>query len=174
MPVDALKFSPIGSPSFQPLTAEEENCRYGVGLPSTPLPCRAASSFISWSVCSQSDRKRCRPSVSDLNFCTAIEHTLYFDLFNPSGDIMLASSKTQRVDLRISPAAKAMIQAAAQAQDKTVSEFLLDSGLTSAAETLADRRLFILDDTQWSAFQAALDAPPRERPRLARLMATGK
>ena len=87
---------------------------------------------------------------------------------------MLASSKTQRVDLRISPAAKEMIQAAARAQDKTVSEFLLDSGLTSAAETLADRRLFILDDAQWQAFQAALDAPPRARPRLSRLMKTAR
>ena len=85
---------------------------------------------------------------------------------------MLASSKTQRVDLRVSPAAKQMIQAAAQAQDKTVSEFLLASGLTSAAETLADRRLFILDDTQWAEFEAALNAPPRTRPRLARLMKT--
>ncbi|MDZ4254435.1 MAG: DUF1778 domain-containing protein [Sulfuritalea sp.] len=87
---------------------------------------------------------------------------------------MLASSKTQRVDLRISPAAKQMIQAAAQAQDKTVSEFLLDSGLASAAETLADRRLFILDDAQWAKFEEALNAPPRARPRLARLMKTGK
>jgi len=87
---------------------------------------------------------------------------------------MLASSKTQRVELRISPAAKEMIQAAAQSQDKTVSEFLLDSGLTSAAEALADRRLFILDDAQWQAFQAALDAPPRPRPRLARLMKTSE
>jgi len=87
---------------------------------------------------------------------------------------MLASAKTQRVDLRISPAAKEMIQAAAQAQDKTVSEFLVDSGLRSAAETLADRRLFILDDARWQEFHAALDAPPRARPRLARLMKTGK
>jgi uncharacterized protein (DUF1778 family) len=87
---------------------------------------------------------------------------------------MLASSKTQRVDLRISPAAKQMIQAAAQAQGKTVSEFLLDSGLASAAETLADRRLFILDDAQWAEFEAALNAAPRARPRLARLMTTGK
>ena len=87
---------------------------------------------------------------------------------------MLVSTKTQRVDLRISPAAKQMIQAAAQAQDKTISEFLLDSGLASAAETLADRRLFILDDEQWAAFETALNAPPRPRPRLARLMKTGK
>lgn len=87
---------------------------------------------------------------------------------------MLATSKTQRVDLRISPAAKEMIQAAARAQDKTVSEFLIDSGLASAAETLADRRLFILDDVRWETFQAALDAPPRQRPRLARLMTSDK
>lgn len=87
---------------------------------------------------------------------------------------MITSSKTQRVELRISPAAKEMIQAAAQAQDKTVSDFLLDSGLTSAAETLADRRLFLLDDTQWLEFQAALDAPPHPRRRLARLMKTSE
>ena len=87
---------------------------------------------------------------------------------------MLASSKTQRVDLRISPAAKQMIQAAAQAQDKTVSEFLLDSGLSSAAETLADRRLFLLDDAKWAAFEIAMNAPPRARPRLDVLMKTGK
>lgn len=87
---------------------------------------------------------------------------------------MLASSKTQRVDLRISPAAKQMIQAAAQTQGKTVSEFLLDSGLASAAETLADRRLFLLDDAQWAAFEIAMNAPPRARPRLAVLMKTGK
>jgi uncharacterized protein (DUF1778 family) len=89
-------------------------------------------------------------------------------------DIVPDSSKTQRVDLRISPAAKQLIQSAAQAQDKTVSEFLIDSGLASAAETLADRRLFILDDAKWAEFQTALDAPARPRPRLARLMHTGK
>jgi len=40
---------------------------------------------------------------------------------------MLSSSKTQRVDLRISPAAKEMIQAAAQALVKRVSfEYLFE------------------------------------------------
>lgn len=87
---------------------------------------------------------------------------------------MLDSSKTQRVDLRISPAAKQLLLAAAQAQDKTLSEFLLDSGLASAAETVAERRLFLLDDAKWAEFQMALDAPARPRPRLARLMQTGE
>lgn len=88
--------------------------------------------------------------------------------------MMLSSSKTQRVALRVSPADKQMLQAAAQAQDKTVSGLLLDSGLASATEILADRRPFILDDACWAAFQAALDAPPRARRRLARLMKSGR
>ncbi len=87
---------------------------------------------------------------------------------------MFAPSKTQRVDLRISPMAKEMTQAAARAQEETVSELLIDNGLASATETLAERRLFILNDARWEAFQATLDIPPRQRPRLARLMATGK
>lgn len=106
--------------------------------------------------------------------CTDIEHTLYCSGQMIRGDIMFASNKTQRVDLRISPAAKQMMQAAAQAQEKTLSEFLIDSGLASAAETLADRRLFILDDAQWAQFQSALDAPTRLRSRLVLLMQTGE
>ncbi|GAA6619090.1 DUF1778 domain-containing protein [Scytonema sp. NUACC26] len=47
----------------------------------------------------------------------------------------------------------------------TVEQFSL-----AAQETLTDRRLFVLDDEQWRAFQAALDSPPQEKPRLARLL----
>jgi len=65
---------------------------------------------------------------------------------------------------------KRLLQEAAQTADKSVSEFLLESALTAAAETLADRRLFVLDKDQWNAFVAALDAPPQPRPRLERLL----
>ena len=37
-------------------------------------------------------------------------------------------------------------------------------------EALADRRLFLLNDTQWTAFMVALDAPARPMPRLERLL----
>jgi uncharacterized protein (DUF1778 family) len=47
---------------------------------------------------------------------------------------------------------------------------LLDSALRAATETLADRRLFVLDDETWEAFLAALDSKPKPRPRLERLM----
>jgi uncharacterized protein (DUF1778 family) len=79
-------------------------------------------------------------------------------------------SRSERIDIRTSPNVKRLLQEAAAASHKTVSEFLLDSALTQAAEVLADRRLFLLDDAQWDAFLAALDAPSAPMPRLERLM----
>ena len=79
-------------------------------------------------------------------------------------------AKTERIDIRTTPSAKRKLQEAAAIRDKTVSEFLLDSGLIAAAETLADRRLFFLDEAQWTAFLAALDAPPKPKPRLEALL----
>lgn len=79
-------------------------------------------------------------------------------------------AKSERIDIRTTQRVKRTLQEAAAASHKTVSEFLLDSALTQAAEVLADRRLFLLDDTQWEAFLAALDAPAEPMPRLERLM----
>ena len=55
---------------------------------------------------------------------------------------------------------------------KTLTEFVLDSSLSAAFETLADRRVFQLDEVQWAAFRAALDLPPKDNPRLRKLLAT--
>jgi uncharacterized protein (DUF1778 family) len=80
--------------------------------------------------------------------------------------------KSERVDLRMTPGAKRTLQRAAAVNDKTLTEFVLDSSLTAAFETLADRRVFQLDEVQWAAFMAALDLPPRDNPRLRKLLAT--
>ncbi len=79
-------------------------------------------------------------------------------------------AKTERIDIRTTPRVKRALQDAATVSSKTVSEFLLDSALTKAAEVLADRRLFLLDDEQWESFMAALDAPPQPMPRLEKLL----
>jgi uncharacterized protein (DUF1778 family) len=73
--------------------------------------------------------------------------------------------RTEKLDLRISPTEKARLQAAAAATNRSVSEFVLQSALSDAADALADRREFFLNAEQWAAFQAALDAPPRALPR---------
>jgi uncharacterized protein (DUF1778 family) len=79
------------------------------------------------------------------------------------------SNRTEKLDLRLTLAAKQTLQAAATAERKSVSEFVLDTALSQAEERLADRRLFALDAKGWEAFMRALDAPPRRIPRLARL-----
>ena len=38
------------------------------------------------------------------------------------------------------------------------------------AEALLDRRYFSLDPERWAAFQAALDAPALQNPRLKKLL----
>jgi uncharacterized protein (DUF1778 family) len=79
------------------------------------------------------------------------------------------TERTERLDLRLTKAAKRTLQAAATAQRKSVTEFVLDAALSEAEVQLADRRVFMLDGKSWDAFVAALDAPPRRHARLERL-----
>ena len=79
-------------------------------------------------------------------------------------------SKTERIDVRASTLIKQMLQDAARASHKNVSEFLLDAGVTAAAQTLADRRQFVLEESKWQAFQEALDRPVQSKPRLKKLL----
>lgn len=78
--------------------------------------------------------------------------------------------RSEKLDLRLTPDAKKALQAAAAASHRSVSEFVLESAMARANETLADRQSFGLNDTQWKAFIAALDAPPRPLPRMERLL----
>jgi uncharacterized protein (DUF1778 family) len=82
-----------------------------------------------------------------------------------------AVRRSERIDVRTTPTVKAFLQRAAASSHKNVTEFLLEAGINAAEETLADRRLFRLDDAQWKAFNDALDRPVVAKPRLARLLA---
>jgi uncharacterized protein (DUF1778 family) len=82
-----------------------------------------------------------------------------------------AARRSERIDVRTTAVVKALLQRAAAASHKNVTEFLLEAGIHAAEETLADRRLFRLDEKQWKAFVEALDRPVVAKPRLARLLA---
>jgi len=82
----------------------------------------------------------------------------------------LAHTKTERIDVRASVQVKALLQEAAKATHKNVSEFLLDAGIAAANETLAEQCHFYLTDEQWTAFQAALDRPVQDKPQLRKLL----
>ncbi len=81
-------------------------------------------------------------------------------------------TRNEKLDLRLTPSAKRALQSAAQASRRSVSEFVLESALARASETLPDRHRFGLDADQWAAFQAALDAPVIPAPRLKELLTT--
>jgi len=80
------------------------------------------------------------------------------------------TNRTEKLDLRLTAEAKHTLTAAARAQRRSLSEFVLESALSRAEEALADRRVFQLSPEKWEAFIAALDAPPRDLPRLRRLL----
>jgi uncharacterized protein (DUF1778 family) len=79
------------------------------------------------------------------------------------------TTRSEKLDLRLTRQAKRALKAAAATSRCSVSEFVLQSALARADEALADRRIFTLNAVQWKAFLAALDAPPRPLPRLERL-----
>lgn len=83
---------------------------------------------------------------------------------------MADTTRSEKLDLRLTPDAKRVLNAAAHASRRSVSEFVLESALARAQEALADRLHFGPDAVQWEAFLAALDAPPRLLPRLQRLL----
>lgn len=78
--------------------------------------------------------------------------------------------RTEKLDIRLSSVAKRRLEAAASASSRSLSAFVLESALSQADQTLADRHTFVLSKTKWSEFQRALDAPIRPHPRLERLL----
>lgn len=82
-----------------------------------------------------------------------------------------ASTKSERLDLRVDPDQKRLLEDAAAATNRTVTAFVLQSASIAAQDVLADRTSFSLPADAWEAFAAALDRPPRADPRLATFLA---
>jgi uncharacterized protein (DUF1778 family) len=62
---------------------------------------------------------------------------------------------SEKLDLQLSPGAKQTLQRAAAAAQRSVTDFVLESALASAAETLANLQSFLLDPEQWEVFVAS-------------------
>jgi uncharacterized protein (DUF1778 family) len=84
----------------------------------------------------------------------------------------MASSlqRSDKLDIRITPEAKRVLQEAARARHTTISQFVIESALGAAHDVLAERIRIGLSTKQWTAFVNALDAPPRRHPRMERLL----
>ena len=81
-----------------------------------------------------------------------------------------SQSRSEKLDLRVKPDAKRMLQEAARERHTTVTQFVLDSAIAAATEVLAERTRIGLNTKDWTAFMTALDAAPRRHPRMERLL----
>lgn len=72
--------------------------------------------------------------------------------------------------IRATARTKHLIDTAATAVGKTLSEFVLDSARQRAIDVLLDQRLFVLDHEKYGAFISALDSPPPAGAKLKALM----
>jgi uncharacterized protein (DUF1778 family) len=80
------------------------------------------------------------------------------------------TKRDSRLNIRATNRQDALIRRAAEAVDKSVTEFVLESASVAAEQVLADRRFFVADEDAWQSFEAALDRPAVLKPRLRDLL----
>ena len=76
------------------------------------------------------------------------------------------------INLRASQKQKTLIDRAAETLGRSRSEFMLDTACREAETVLLDRRYFVVSEAAFNQFTAMLDRPPRDNPRLRRLLQT--
>lgn len=80
--------------------------------------------------------------------------------------------REERIYVRATASQRQALEQAAEATGKTLTAFVLDAACIEAERALIDRRLFQLDDAQWSRFTTVLERPVAKQPRLRRLLTT--
>ena len=85
------------------------------------------------------------------------------------GDNAMASFKAARINLRTTPEQAALIRRAAEAQRKSVTEFVLESACRSAESALFDTKTFMFDKQGWKQFNKALKRKAKAVPELVEL-----
>jgi uncharacterized protein (DUF1778 family) len=82
----------------------------------------------------------------------------------------MATVKGQRLQIRVEPAEKAVLERAAAASHLNVSAFVLQAAAFRAEEILAERQSIRLTPQAAEAFNEALNAPARVNKRLAKAL----
>jgi uncharacterized protein (DUF1778 family) len=77
--------------------------------------------------------------------------------------------RNRRLHLRATASEETLIKVAAERQGVNVTDFIVRSACEKAEQALSDQTRFMLNARQWKAFMAALDRPPKDKPRLRRL-----
>lgn len=83
----------------------------------------------------------------------------------------MAVTKDDRLQIRVDPAEKRLLERAAAVSHLSVSAFVVHSAAANAAAVLAERPLIELSPEAAAAFSEALDAPATVNERLASALA---
>ncbi|WP_448468091.1 type II toxin-antitoxin system TacA family antitoxin [Mycolicibacterium sp. XJ870] len=81
------------------------------------------------------------------------------------------ATKSERFAVRLTAEQDALIRRAAEVEGTDLTNFTVTATLAHARNVLADRRLFVLDDSAWAEFLAVLDRPVTRKPELEKLFA---
>jgi uncharacterized protein (DUF1778 family) len=82
------------------------------------------------------------------------------------------NGREETINLRVSRRQKVLIDRAAEALGRSRSDFMLDTACREAESVILDRRYFSLSEDQFRRFMAVLDTPPKDNPKLRRLLQT--
>jgi uncharacterized protein (DUF1778 family) len=74
------------------------------------------------------------------------------------------------LNIRVTPQQKQVISQAAQLKQTTISNFVLQQAFEAAQDIVLEQRHFTLSNHEWKAFCKALDAAPRNYPKLRKLL----
>ena len=78
------------------------------------------------------------------------------------------STKTRRLDLRLTEEQDALIRRAAEQDARSISDFVLSAATLEAQRRLADQR-FMLNEEDHARFEEILEASPTDDPKLRKL-----
>mgnify|MGYP000642955758 FL=1 len=81
----------------------------------------------------------------------------------------MSSTKTRRLDLRLTEEQDALIRRAAEQDARSISDFVLSAATLEAQRRLADQRFFILNEEDHARFEEILEASPTDDPKLRKL-----
>ena len=82
----------------------------------------------------------------------------------------MSSTKTRRLDLRLTEEQDALIRRAAEQDARSISDFVLSAATLEAQRRLADQRFFILNEEDHARFEEILEASPTDDPKLRKLV----
>ena len=68
--------------------------------------------------------------------------------------------KTERLNLRLTSTQDSILRSAAEARGESTSDYVLRHAVIAAEMDLADRRVFVVDETTWTALKSLVDASP--------------